>query len=147
MEAGADQLTALDATFLELEEADECAHMHIGAVMLLEPSDGGGAPPIDRVRVEILGRLKALPRYRRRLSSPRTGGLSWPSWEPDPDFGYEVAASVPGIDDPGILRPRLLYTDQDRATEYDALVEALHHDRRAHMAAYPDLRPEIADQV
>src|SRR4029077_16986882 len=24
-------------------------------------------------------------------------------WERDPDFGYEVAASVPGIDDPEIL--------------------------------------------
>ena len=32
-----DELTALDATFLELEEADQSAHMHIGAVMLFEP--------------------------------------------------------------------------------------------------------------
>jgi len=68
-------------------------------------------------------------------------------WERDPDFGYEVASSVPGIDEPGILRPRLLYADQGRTTEYEALVEALHADRRAHMAGYPDLRPEIADQV
>ena len=28
-----EHLTALDATFLELEEADESAHMHIGAVL------------------------------------------------------------------------------------------------------------------
>ena len=43
-----DRLTALDATFLELEERDECAHMHIGAVMILEPRPSQGPPPIDR---------------------------------------------------------------------------------------------------
>ena len=30
-------------------------------------------------------------------------------WEQDPDFGYLVAASVPGIDEPEILQPRRLY--------------------------------------
>ena len=30
-------------------------------------------------------------------------------WERDPDFGYLVAASVPGIDEPEILQPRRLY--------------------------------------
>ncbi|HSM01745.1 MAG TPA: phosphoenolpyruvate carboxykinase [Acidimicrobiia bacterium] len=68
-------------------------------------------------------------------------------WERDPDFGYEVASAVPGIDDPQALRPRLLYENQGRTTEYEGLVESLHADRRAHMAKYPDLRPEIADQV
>ena len=45
-----EQLTALDATFLELEEADQSAHMHIGGVMVFEPQPGGGAPPLDQVR-------------------------------------------------------------------------------------------------
>jgi hypothetical protein len=43
-----DRLTALDATFLELEEADESAHMHIGALMVLSlggPSLRLGSPP------------------------------------------------------------------------------------------------------
>ena len=36
-------LSALDATFLELEEADESAHMHIGGVMIfLSPRPGEG---------------------------------------------------------------------------------------------------------
>ena len=39
------QLTALDATFLELEEVDGSAHMHIGGVLVFEPGPGGGAPP------------------------------------------------------------------------------------------------------
>ncbi len=87
-----EKLTALDATFLELEQADESAHMHIGAVMLLEPPSGLGAPPIDKVRDEIRARLGRLPPYKLRLSSPRTGGLRWPAWEPDPDF--EIAHHV-----------------------------------------------------
>jgi hypothetical protein len=45
-------------------------------------------------------------------------------WEIDPDFGYEVAASVPGIDfpDDGLLLPRLLYTRADRPYEHAAIV-------------------------
>jgi hypothetical protein len=42
-------LNALDATFLELEEADPSAHMHIGGVMIFEPREGG-APPSELAR-------------------------------------------------------------------------------------------------
>ncbi|HET6831215.1 MAG TPA: wax ester/triacylglycerol synthase family O-acyltransferase [Solirubrobacterales bacterium] len=85
----ADRLTALDATFLELEEADLSAHMHIGAVIAFEP---GPAPGPATVGADLDARLDALPRYRRRLSAPRTGGLSWPCWEDVPRF--EAAAQV-----------------------------------------------------
>ena len=43
----AERLTALDATFLELEEADQGAHMHIGGVMIFDPREDGGAPPLE----------------------------------------------------------------------------------------------------
>jgi len=39
-----EHLTPLDATFLELEQADESAHMHIGGIMVFDPLPGGGAP-------------------------------------------------------------------------------------------------------
>ena len=39
-----DTLTALDATFLELEQQDEGALMSIGGVMVFDPVPGGGAP-------------------------------------------------------------------------------------------------------
>ncbi len=84
-----DSLTALDATFLELEEADESAHMHIGAVMVLDPPAGGQAPQLDEVRAAIDLRLERLPRYRQRLSEPRTGGVRWPRWRPDRDFDID----------------------------------------------------------
>jgi diacylglycerol O-acyltransferase / wax synthase len=81
-----EQLTALDATFLELEEADQSAHMHIGGVIVLEPGPRGGAPPIEEIRRDVVTRLPDLPRYRQRLSAPHSGGLHWPSWEEDTGF-------------------------------------------------------------
>jgi diacylglycerol O-acyltransferase len=96
-----EQLTALDATFLELEEADQSAHMHIGGVMLLEPQPGGGAPPIDRIREDVIDRLPDLPRYTQRLSTPHTGGLHWPSWEQDRRFSVERHVRVAGLPAPG----------------------------------------------
>jgi diacylglycerol O-acyltransferase len=82
----ADQLTALDATFLELEQMDEGATMHIGGVMVFEPPPNGVCPTIAEVRENLAARLIKLPRYTQRLSSERTGGLSWPRWQDDPQF-------------------------------------------------------------
>ncbi len=83
-------LTALDATFLELEEVDDSAHMHIGGVLVFEPAPGrSGAPPIEEIRERLAARLGELPRFRHRLSEPRTGGLHWPSWVPDEYFDME----------------------------------------------------------
>jgi ATP-dependent phosphoenolpyruvate carboxykinase len=45
-------------------------------------------------------------------------------WEVDADFGYEVAAAVPGVEPPedGLLLPRLLYTRADRVYEHAEIV-------------------------
>ncbi|MCB0874648.1 MAG: wax ester/triacylglycerol synthase family O-acyltransferase [Solirubrobacterales bacterium] len=94
----ADQLTALDATFLELEEADLSAHMHIGAVMIFESSD---APTPAEVAADLEERLDALPRYRKRLSAQRTGGLSWPNWEDPPAFDLRSHVRRAGLPAPG----------------------------------------------
>ncbi len=96
-----EQLTALDATFLELEEADQSAHMHIGGVIRMDPQPGGGAPPIDLLRDDVAARLPDLPRFGQRLSEPTTGGLHWPSWEPDPDFDVSRHVFRAGLPSPG----------------------------------------------
>ena len=81
-----EDVTALDATFLELEEADESAHMHIGSVALFEPGSGGGPPTLDQLRAKLVGVADDMPRFRQRLSQPRTGGLHWPQWVDDEAF-------------------------------------------------------------
>lgn len=90
--ATSESLTALDATFLELEEADDSAHMHIGAAMVFDSLPESAAPAADVVADHLERRLQALPRYRQRLSEPRTGGMRWPLWEQDP--GFDVRAHV-----------------------------------------------------
>jgi phosphoenolpyruvate carboxykinase (ATP) len=69
------------------------------------------------------------------------------TWERDPDFGYDVAISVPGIDDPELLQPRRLYERTGRADEYRTWVERLKRERAEFLAAFPGLRPEIAEAI
>jgi diacylglycerol O-acyltransferase / wax synthase len=82
----AEQLSALDTMFLNLEQADDGATMHFGAAMVFDPLPKGGTPTVDQVRRHLDRRLFQLPRYRMRLSRPRAGHLSWTHWEPMPDF-------------------------------------------------------------
>ena len=101
--AMSNSLTALDATFLELEQMDEGATMHIGGLMVFDPMPDGDAPTLDAVCENIASRLTLLPRYSQRLSSERTGGLTWPRWEDDPQFDlrnhvHRAALPAPGGD-------------------------------------------------
>ncbi len=65
------------------------------------------------------------------------------SWETDPDFGYEVASSVPGIDDLELLQPRRLYHRQGRDAEHAAIVERLRRERLDYLAGFPGLNDEL----
>ena len=70
-------------------------------------------------------------------------------WEEDPDFSYQIAKQVPGIDGEGqdILQPRKLYERQGRMDEYKQIVERLKNERREYMAKWEGLNPEIAQAV
>ena len=96
-----EHLTPLDATFLELEEADESAHMHIGGVMVFDPLPDGGSPSREELCQHLASRLGQLPRYRQRLSEPHTGGLSWPDWEDDPAFDMDRHVARAALPAPG----------------------------------------------
>ena len=96
-----DTLTALDATFLELEQRDEGALMGIGGVSVFDPVPGGGAPMVEELCENLGARLNQLPRYSQRLSSTRTGGFAWPRWTDDDRFQIRdhvghVALPAPG---------------------------------------------------
>ena len=92
-----EHVSVLDGTFLELEEADESAHMHIGGLLTFD----GAAPDIESVRQLVLARLGGLPRYRQRLSQAHTGGLSWPSWVDDPHFDIANHVTRAALPAPG----------------------------------------------
>ncbi len=68
-------------------------------------------------------------------------------WEPDPDFGYEIATSVPGIDDIEILQPRRLYERQGRMDEYQAMVERLKTERREYLSSFAGLDEAIVKSI
>ncbi len=134
-----DPLTALDATFLELEQMDEGATMHIGGVMVFDPPPDGGVPTVEAMCTNIAPRLTLLPRYSQRLSSERTGGLAWPRWQTDSQFEirnhiHRAALPAPGGDAElcewaaDFFSHRL---DRTRPLWEMALVEGLEHGRWA----------------
>jgi phosphoenolpyruvate carboxykinase (ATP) len=69
------------------------------------------------------------------------------TWSPDPDFGYDVAQAVPGVDDVEVLQPRRLYERTGRAEEYRAMVQRLKQERVAELQKYPGLEREILAAV
>ncbi len=69
------------------------------------------------------------------------------TWSPDPDFGYDVAQAVPGVDDIEVLQPRRLYQRTGRGDEYRALVQRLKQERVAELQKYPGLEKEILAAV
>ena len=67
----ANRLTALDASFLEVESAT--AHMHVGWAALFSPPRGGPAPSFEQLRSHIESRLSRAPRYRQKLAENSVG--------------------------------------------------------------------------
>lgn len=65
------------------------------------------------------------------------------TWEEDPDFGYEVAASVDGIDDIELLQPRRLYQRQGRQDEYREVVQQLEADRVDYLERFDELDARV----
>jgi phosphoenolpyruvate carboxykinase (ATP) len=68
-------------------------------------------------------------------------------WTDAPEFGYEVAEDVPGVDDVELLQPWRLYERQGRTEEYRELVERLTRERTERLREFPLLREEIIQAV
>lgn len=69
------------------------------------------------------------------------------SWEADPDFGYQVASAVPGVDDVELLQPRRLYGRQGRLDEHDAMVARLRSERRDYLMSFAGLDESIVKSI
>ncbi|HEY7455447.1 MAG TPA: wax ester/triacylglycerol synthase family O-acyltransferase [Thermoleophilaceae bacterium] len=94
------RLGSLDAAFLELEDAQEAAHMHLGAALVFE-ARAGGPPTLADLRAELQERIEALPRYRSRLTATHVSPLRRPSWEPDPGFAISRHVRRAALPAPG----------------------------------------------
>ncbi len=68
-------------------------------------------------------------------------------WERDPDFGFFVAASVPGFDDPELLQPRKMYERLGKTDEYAEAVAKLKADRKDYMATHEGLTPGVVESL
>jgi phosphoenolpyruvate carboxykinase (ATP) len=69
------------------------------------------------------------------------------SFDEDPDFGYQVATTVPDLDDVQKLQPRLLYEAQGRSDEYASIVERLKVDRVTHLQQFTQLSEDIIKAI
>jgi diacylglycerol O-acyltransferase len=95
-----ERLGTLDASFLELEDVNDAAHMHIGAVMVFEALPQG-PPALEELRSELGRRIGWFPHYRSRVSPAHTGMLRRPAWEPDPDFAIDEHVRRAALPAPG----------------------------------------------
>lgn len=68
-------------------------------------------------------------------------------WEVDPDFGYLVAKSVPGFDDPELLQPRKMYERLGKSDEYAQAVQSLKAARKDYLATHQGLAPSVIDAL
>jgi Wax ester synthase-like Acyl-CoA acyltransferase domain len=110
-----DRLTALDTSFLHLEDA--ASHMHVASVMLFE----GSPPPYDDLLDAIERRLHLVPRYRQRLAFVPLG-QGRPKWVDDPHLNlrYHVRATAlpaPGGDLAGVLAKHIDQLEAHRIAE------------------------------
>jgi WS/DGAT/MGAT family acyltransferase len=88
------RLSALDASFLEFEDA--VTHMHIGSVALFE----GPPPTHEGLRADVLAKLDLVPRYRQVVRFvPFRAGL--PVWVDDPHFNLDYHLRHTALPGPG----------------------------------------------
>jgi phosphoenolpyruvate carboxykinase (ATP) len=146
-----------------LQPAQAAAHLAL--------VDGGPAAVRASTANRFLERLRAGPADAYLVKSGRVGGVDPErsievgeghvaaildardagsiEWELDPDFGYELAAAVPGIEgrDGFLLIPRFLYARTERVYEYAALVPEMKRKRVEDLSALDELDPAMIEAV
>ena len=79
-----ERLSALDTTFLDMEDQFPNAHMHIGSVSLFDAAplhDASGATDIDKVRRLVQAGIRKVPRYGQKVAL--VPGFGNPVWVDD----------------------------------------------------------------
>ncbi len=147
-----ERLNGVDAAFLALET--DTMHMHVGAVMVFDPSTADGAGDIstryfDRLHAVVGERIHLVPPLRRRVVRVPFG-INHPMWVEDPDFELDYhlrRASLPAPGGPTELaafvadlagRP----LDQDSPLWEMHVVEGL---ESGHVAVVPKVHHSLFD--
>jgi phosphoenolpyruvate carboxykinase (ATP) len=107
-------------------------------VFLLNTGRVGGPDEDDR------SKKVRIPHSSAVVAAIADGSITW---DTDPDFGYQVASAVPGIDDLELLQPRRLYERQGRMDEYHTHVDRLKAERAKYLAGFPGLEQAIVAAV
>lgn len=98
-----DRLSALDATFLEIESPS--VHMHVGSVNLFDAEalrTPEGGIDIERIRALSDPALRRSARFRQRIE--RIPVFGHPVWVDDPSFNLDYHLRHTALPDPGDLR-------------------------------------------
>jgi len=101
--SGYDRLSALDSSFLEIE--DQNAHMHIGSLGIYDAAPltlPEGGLDFDRIRTYFEGQMHKIPRFRQKLAViPR---LDHPIWVDDASFNIRYHLRHTALPAPGSIR-------------------------------------------
>jgi Wax ester synthase-like Acyl-CoA acyltransferase domain len=79
-----ERLSALDTSFLDMEDQFANAHMHVGSVSLFDAAplrDTDGATDIDKICRLVQAGIHRVPRYQQKLA--RTPVFGNPVWVGD----------------------------------------------------------------
>ena len=164
------QLTGIDATFLNIESAT--TYGHVSSVAVFEASEVPGGGTFEQLRQLISQRIHLLAPYRRRLVEVPFG-LDQPYWIEDPDFDLDFHLRHIGLPAPGnetqlaaqveriVARP----LDRSRPLWEYYMVEGLADGRVAHLNKFhhcaidgisgaeiltnlldPDITPRVIEQ-
>jgi diacylglycerol O-acyltransferase len=94
------RLSGMDAAFLYLETPT--THMHVHAVMVLDPSTVPGGYSFEKIKAHLASRLPMLPEFRRRLAHVPFD-LHRPVWFDDPDFDFDYHVRRIAVPSPGSM--------------------------------------------
>jgi WS/DGAT/MGAT family acyltransferase len=144
-----EQLTGLDATFLNMETPAQRGH--VGGVVIVDPSTAGEGWGIQTVRGLIEERIHLLPLFRRRLLSV-PAEIDQPFWIEDPHFDLDFHLRHIGVPAPGgpeelatlVARIHERPLDRSRPLWEMYLIEGLADGR---MATYTKLHHAAIDGV
>src|SRR3954465_3963632 len=90
-----DRLTALDSSFLHLED-NQPSHMHVASVTIFD----GPSPSYPDFVEDVAGRLHMVPRSRQRLAFVPFG-QGRPRWVDDPTFNISYHVRATALPPPG----------------------------------------------